>query len=121
MIRCYCKKVYNMLEKHPCPVCQRELTMKHEIKHIDYHCYPPSLDHHYAERLIKKKMTLVKVRYRLHDGSKFFLKIDYPGGYMEVWTKPNEIDRIRINQIADMDFADHDKMLLKIKTYLTFS
>ena len=96
--------------------------MKHEIKHVDYHCYPAPEDHHYSKRLVHGKLTLVKVRYTIRDEStNLYLKIDYPGGYMEVWNRPGESERTRINSVTEPDFADCDKMISKIRTYMTFS
>jgi hypothetical protein len=95
--------------------------MKHEIRYVDYHCYPVQEDHHYAKRLVANTLAMVKVRYTLNDDSRLYLKIDYVGGYMEVWNRPEETDRIRINSVTEPDFADRDKMITKIRTYLTFS
>lgn len=110
-----------MSQNHPCPICQRKLTMQHEIKHVDYHCYPPAEDHHYAKRLVQNKLAQVKVRYSLEDYNRVYLKINYLEGYMEVWNRPEEHDRIRINSVTEPDFSDRDKMITKIRTYLTFS
>lgn len=114
------------MEKHPCPICHRDLTMEHKISYVDYHCYPPATDHHYAKRLVHEAAVQVKVRYRDAGGKKFFFKIDYLTGTTEIWSAPSGLvidkeDRVQINQILDTDFADKDKMIHKLKTYLTFA
>lgn len=114
------------MEKHACPICHRDLTMEHKITHINYHCYPPAVDHHYAKRVVRDNLTQIKVRYRDDSGKKFFFKIDYLTGITEIWSAASgqvidKEDRVKINQILDTDFTDKDKMIQKLKTYLTFA
>lgn len=108
--------------KYHCPICQKEMTMEHKIKFIDYFCSPPQADHHYSARYADDKLAKVKVR--LTDVKRretLFFKVDYIEGNTLVWTTPNDIKRVVIPQTFIPDFNQLDKLRAKIRTYLVFS
>ena len=108
-----------------CPICKKQLMKEHKIKHIDYHCFPPKNDHHYAERFkdetLQEKLA-IKVRLS-PTGSKIFFSQNYPEQYMEVWCEPDAVksDRIKVNSLFEPNFEDLDGLFQKLKTYLVFS
>jgi hypothetical protein len=108
--------------EHLCPICKRELTKEHKIKHVDYHCYPPKSDHHYSER---ETITGEKLKVKIRIGSgedRLFLKVNYDESYSQVWTDPDDDDaRIRINHAFEPDVSDLDALRKKLRTYMVFS
>ena len=110
--------------EYNCPICQRKLTKEHKISHIDYHCYPPLLDHHYAKRVDREnKLLQVKIRLTEENDTTLYYKIDLEENQSYVWTKPGAIDknRIKIDYAIIPDFTDLEKLKLKLKTYIIFS
>lgn len=102
-----------------CPICKSQLEKEHMIKYVDYHCYPPPKDHHYAERIIDGELVAMKIR--LNRGKdKIFFKIDIKDNTTEVWTLPHD-KRIRISNSFRPDFENVDALFDKMKTYLVFS
>lgn len=104
-----------------CPICNKKLTMNHQITRVDYHCYPAAKDHHYAERNERDLLTEIKIRISPNK-DKLFLKVDFKSGNSEVWTTPDDrANSIRINHIIPLEFDDMKKLEDKIRTYLLFS
>lgn len=107
--------------KHLCPICQRELKKEHMISYVDYHCFPAKENHHYSTRFKDDQMLQMKVRLQTPDDTKLFFKIFLTEGYTEVWTKINDRNRVKINQVFEPDFSQPEKLVKKILTYLIFS
>lgn len=103
-----------------CPICNRELTESKDTKHTDYSCYPPKKDHHYAERFVEEIKTAIKVRLSPPEGRIFF-KIYYERQCMDIWTVPEQREKILVNHLFEPDFTDVQGLFHKMKTYLLFS
>ena len=103
-----------------CPICNRALTETKDIKHVDYTCYPPLPDHHYAERFVEDDRTSIKVRLNQDEGRIFF-RLHNELRCMDIWTVPEQREKIRVNHIFDPDFSDLKVLYSKMKTYLLFS
>ena len=103
-----------------CPICSRELTESKENKHVDYACYPPKTDHHYVERFVDEVKTSIKVRMTPPEGRIFF-RIFYERQHMEIWTVPEQHEKIRVDNIFEPDFTDIPALFQKMRTYLLFS
>lgn len=78
-------------------------------------------DHSYAQRVNGDVITQIKVRFTEDDGSKMYFKVYYDSNRSEIWTKSNDSERIRIDQIITVNFDDIPKLKQKIKSYFLFS
>ena len=108
------------MEKHTCPLCQKDLDIENKIKYIDYSC-TTSDDHYFAKRIKGDEMIKMKVRFTDPDGEKLYFKINYDLGGSQVWTKSNDNIRTEIQSVFIPDFSDITKLKNKIRTYLVFS
>lgn len=108
--------------EHLCPICNRKLTEDdHGKQYMDYHCFPPQSGHHYSKRIATDNSVL-KVKVRLGSAEdRIFLKINFDEGFSEVWSDPDEDNRIKINHVWEPDLTDLDELRAKIKTYMLFS
>ena len=108
--------------KHICPICNQSTHLDRNDKSFkDYICRTNLDEHVYMYRMIKNVMTQMKVRFTDLDGTKLYFKILYDQDRSEVWTKPNDKERINIGKAFIPDFSDIDKLKQKIKVYLLFS
>lgn len=104
-----------------CPFCHLELKQEHKITHIDYHCYPPCKEHHYAMRVKDDNILMIKIRVSPRT-RKIYLKIDYVNQYFEVWTPPDDvINRLRFDVVPKLNFDDLEKLENKLSTYLVMA
>jgi hypothetical protein len=107
--------------EHNCPICQTKLAREHKISYIEYHCFPPRDDHHYAKRIKREDSSMLQFKVRLTEsGNNLYLKVDTENGQSFVWSKAGSDERVKIDQIVSTDFSDIDKLREKIKTYLVF-
>ena len=105
---------------HTCPICKKELTQEHKIAYIDYHCYPPAVDHHYVKRI--KNDQILKIKIRLEDKEqRIYLKVNFDDGNSQIWTKANGGDRVNIDYVIEPDFSDLKLLKKKLQTYILFS
>ena len=106
----------------PCPICKRQLSSEQKTEYVEYHCFPPQSDHHYACRTSLEGQAL-KVKIRIGSGdNKMFVKINYDDGFSQIWTDPDDEDaRTKINHVFDPDLSDLDALRNKLRTYLVFS
>lgn len=110
-----------------CPICQRILTVEHKISYVDYHCHPSVKGHHYAERMKDDHHLRMKIRLTdvvMSSGPDLphmYLHIHYDDGYSEIWTNPDQLDRIRIHHVFVPDFTDLNALKNKLQTYIIFS
>lgn len=109
------------MDRH-CPICKNQLFKEQKVKHVDYHCYPPKKDHHYAERLIDETKIAMKVRISPSE-HKIFFSQNFEEQTMEVWCQPEapKHERIKVNSLFEPNFDNIEELFHKLKTYLIFS
>lgn len=112
----------DQMSTHHCPICNQNLIKDDEyMDTTDYTCNHNRDNHFYIKRIDKDNNTL-KIKFRITDadGSKYYMKVQYDHGNLEVWTGTSKT-RIAIPHTFVPDFTDLSKLQNKIKTYLTFS
>jgi hypothetical protein len=105
-----------------CPICQIKLTYYGASDNTDYECYPPAVDHHYAERVVENKTAIIKIRLgSIND--RIAIRINYNKNLTEVWRvgPPATSKKTIINHTFVPDFSDLNKLRDKIRTYVLFS
>lgn len=103
-----------------CPICNRALTESKDLKYTDYTCYPPADDHHYAERFVEEVKTAFKVRLS-PPGGRIFFRVYLERQCMDIWTVPEQREKINVGHLFEPDFSDIPALYQKMKTYLLFS
>lgn len=108
-----------------CPFCKSILSLDDKVSKLDSHKqYLCRSDNHFFIKRITNKDKLSKLKLRVNDGEeRFYLKIDYDNNFTQFWKNANNIDRISVPGIVNIDFSDTniEKIRNKIQKYLILS
>jgi len=93
------------------------------IKYQDYSCRNDLDTHMYIHRAKNEQILQLKIRITEADGTKICCKMYYDQCCAEVWTgnSNDKSNRVKIDQVFDIDFSDLEKLKKKIKMYMLFS